>query len=377
MTIFIRTARRFVVTLVAIASIGGTIATLGGCQHQGKRRSGSLGGDVVRDDGRPVALPKITSRDLQIEFDVDGAAVALGARVTGPDGQKGPIVVIVPGGGDASKEGLRKGDGVIAYDKPIDTGTAWSESLARRGALVLTYDKRTCGPNDVATCQKNPQKDLDEQGPVALARDVDAACALARQQPGFDGRLILWAHGQAAQVALSSSCANDAAAIVLLSPVPRGIDDVLVAAIADRQKQAAQQAKTASAADKNALVEQSIALKNLVGTKSAEFSSMKGGKFAKDARVGGATVAFWLGWIALTEKTAALLQTHKDKVVVVVGRGDTQLSAKDREAAQQLPAKRVVAVDADHHLLKNGALDEAVVKQIADAIDDVTGVPRS
>ena len=36
-----------------------------------------------------------------------------------------------------------------------------------------------------------------------------------RGEPSFDGRLVLFAHGQAGQVALSSACAKDAAALVL------------------------------------------------------------------------------------------------------------------------------------------------------------------
>lgn len=373
-----------VVVVVALI-VAGLIGT--GCNHGKRGRSGGngrggLGGPIATGpDGKPVdddrPPPKIVGTDVTIEFAVDDVPVVLGARVTGGEGQKGPGVVVVPGGGDVAKDGTRKGDGVVVYAAPVDTGVVWSESLARRGAVVLTYDKRTCGPNDTAGCHKNPQKDLDDKGPVALARDVDAACALLKSQPGFDGRLILWAHGQAAQVALSSSCADEAAAIVLLSPVPRAIDAVLVDALADRQKQASEKSKSASGDEKGALSAESGRLRDLVGTTTAEFAAMKGGKFAKDALVRGATIAFWLGWIDLTTKTPELLERHKDKVVVVVGRGDTQLSGKDRDAAQKLPAKQVVVVDADHHLLKDGALDEGVVKAVADAIDVVIGVPRS
>ncbi len=344
---------------------------LGGPVGEGEGESGDV---VVGPDGKPVEAPPppptLITSDAVIEFDVDNDPaqhVREGARVVAGEGVKGPAVVVVPGGGDVSKEGTRKGDGVVVYDAPTDTGTVWSQALARRGALVVTYDKRTCGPNDVASCKKNPQKDLDDNGPVALAKDVDAACAVARALPGYDGRLILWAHGQAAQVALSSSCAKEAAAIVLLSPVPRAIDAVLVDALTDREK--------AAAREKNA--DEASKLKNLAGTRAAGFAAMKGGKFAKDARVDGATVAFWQGWIALTAQTPALLAPVKDKVVVVVGTGDLQLSAADREAAQKLPAKKTVVVDADHHLLIKGELDDAVVKAIADAIDEVIGVPQS
>jgi hypothetical protein len=373
----------FAIVFVAV------IVTGAGCNHARPKKPRGLGGAVAADDGsgpvvvgpdgQPVEAPPpppvLITSDATVEFDVEGDGgghVVLGARVVSPEGAAlpengGPVVVVVPGGGDVSKAGTRKGDGVVVYDAPVDTGVAWSRALGLRGATVLTYDKRTCGPNDDATCHKNPQQDLDEQGPVALAKDVDAACAVAKAQPAFDGRLILWAHGQAAQVALSSTCAREAAAIVLLSPVPRPIDAVLVDALVDRQKTAEH--------DKN--TDEAVKLRNYAGTRAAEFAAMKKGKFAKDARVGGATTAFWLGWIDLTTDTPALLEPVKDKVVVVVGNGDLQLSAADREAARRLPARQVVVVDADHHLLTDGNLDDGVVKAVADAIDVVIGPPHS
>ena len=243
-----------VVALVALVVCA--VLAVGGCTTTKKARRG-LGKRAQRDDNGVVGAndagakeggakevfvppPKLVDKDAAVDFDVGGAVVSLGAHVVAPEGVTGPVVVIVPGGGDVGKDGTRKGDGVVVYKVPVDTSVVWGRALAERGAIVFTYDKRTCGPNDVESCKKNPQSDLDAEGPVALAKDVDAACAAAKAAAGdaFDGRLILWAHGQAAQVALSSSCANDAAALVLLSPVPRAIDAVLVDALADRQRAA-------------------------------------------------------------------------------------------------------------------------------------------
>ena len=342
---------------------------------------------------RPLAVPAATGTEppaeiqvpvelvrtpTTIDFVVDDAPVHLGALLTAARHDRGPGIVIVPGASDISKEGIRKSDGVVMYATPLATGDAWSTKLAERGAVVLTYDKRTCGPNYVATCHKNPQSDIDAEGPAALAKDVDAACGVIKAAPGFDGRLVLWAHGQAAQVALASSCAREAAAIVLLSPVPRAIDAVLISGLHDRHQQSEAGAKAVSSPlEHTALLDKASALKNLAGTRAAGFASMKAGKFAKDARVDGATIAFWLGWISLTDKTSALLEPVKARVIVVVGSGDQQLSAADREAAQQLPAAAMVVVDADHYLLVDGALNDGVVQQISEAVDLVIGAPPS
>ncbi len=370
-----------VVVAAALIVLGGCKTTTSARGLGGRRLAAAPTAGATMTTTDPVVEPlppvQLVRTPTQVELASSGPIV-LGALITAPAHEKGPGIVIVPGGSDVSKEGTRKGDGVVVYPAPAHTGSLWSDAFAARGAIVLTYDKRTCGPNDTASCHKNPQVDVDAEGPGALAKDVDAACALVRKAPGFDGRLVLWAHGQAAQVALSSSCAQEATAIVLLSPIPRAIDAVLVGALTDRQQQSEARAKAASTPEERSfLLDQASALKNLAGTKAAGFASMKSGKFAKDARVDGATIAFWLGWMSLTERTRALLEPLRSKVVIVVGAGDQQLSSPDRKAAQALPATRVVVVEADHHLLVQGALDDEVVQQIADAIDVVIGVPVS
>jgi hypothetical protein len=325
----------------------------------------------------------VSHEDARLAFDVAAeaggspAAVVLGARVTRAHGVRGPGVVIVPGGGDVSRNGRRNGDGVVAYGAPVDVSRAWAEAFASRGAVVVSYDKRTCGANDDPLCTTNPQGDVDARGPVALAVDVDAACALLRRDPAFDGRLVLLAHGQAAQVALSSTCAQSAQAIVLLSPIPRAVDAVLVDALLERQQAAATEA-TRSVTAKAAATAEAARLKNLAASRAASFASMKSGKFSPDARVDGATIAFWLGWMKLTAETPTLLAPVGERVVTVVGGADRQLSSADRVAAAALPARhRVVVEDADHHLLLGGQLVPVATEPVFAAIDAVLGAPGS
>jgi alpha-beta hydrolase superfamily lysophospholipase len=338
------------------------------------------------DDNVPAPPPlNVTARDTAVSFVVDDAAggaplsVSLGARITKAEGVHGPGVVVVPGGGDVSRDGRRQGDGVSTYPAAVDVARAWAEAFAGRGAVVLTYDKRTCGHNDDPQCTTNPQADVDAQGPVALARDVDAACALLRRDSDFDGRLVLLAHGQAGQVALASTCAASASAVVLLSPIPRSIDDVLVDAIAARAKAADDAARqTRNPDDKRARQAEAARLKNLGASRAASFSSMKSAKFSPTARVDGATIAFWLGWMKLTADTTSLASSVKERLVVVVGGRDRQLSPGDKTAAAALPAHRFLVVDdADHHLLVDGALSDAVTEPVFAAVDEILGTPGS
>jgi hypothetical protein len=256
---------------------------------------------------------------------------------------------------------------------------AWAEAFAARGAHVLLWDKRTCGPNDDPVCKKNPQDDVDAQGPAALAKDVDAACALARAEPGFDGRLILFAHGQATQVVLSSQCARDAGALVLLAPIPRAIDEVIVAGIRARTDDVEKQAKREKdPAAKQTLLDQANQLKNLAGTREAEFASIKKGRFAPTARVSGATLAFWKGWMDVTARTAALVDEVKTPKVVVLGGRDLQYGDKDRVRIRALsPSDFVEVAGADHHLLTDGKLAHETVDVVGAAVDKVLAPPES
>lgn len=340
---------------------------------------------AVDEQGQPLPppppLPLVREeRTITVPLGPPGEAqAALGALIVRPQEGKGPFLLVVPGGSDISRNGTRTGDGVGLYAKPIDVSLAWAEAFAARGAHVLLWDKRTCGPNDDPICSKNPQDDVDAQGPVALAKDVDAACVLARAEPGFDGRLVLFAHGQAAQVALASTCANDATAIVLLAPIPRAIDEVIVAALKDRTSDVERAAKLEKdPAAKQVLLEQANQLKNLAGTREAEFASIKKDRFAPTARVNGATLAFWKGWMEVTGRTAALVDAVAAAKVVVLGEGDLQYGAKDRVRIRALaPSAFVEVPGADHHLLSHGALSKDTVDVVGAALDKVLLVPET
>jgi hypothetical protein len=372
----------------ALLGLVAALSQLLGCPGAQRRTTRFDGGrrsrasvDVVAAPDAPAATPApppllVRTEDRLIEFSTEAGAVQLRATAAFPtiDGEvvSGPVVVIVPGASDVSRRGLRRGDGVTTYAEPVAVTIAWQEAFGVSGALSLAYDKRTCGPNDDDECQKNPQGDLDKDGPGALAKDVDAACAMARTLPGFDGRLILMAHGQGTQVALSSTCASEAAAIVLLSPIPRTVDAVIVDALLGRQARKADDAKKVSTPDQKAtLQDEAVALRNLAATRQERFASMRSGKFASDARVDGATIGFWLGWMDLTARTKALMTPGKDKTVVVLAQGDLQLGEGDQALVQGLPAKKVVVIDADHHLLNDGALSPSVSLQVVDAVVDL------
>lgn len=361
--------RRALVGLVFAVGVVGCVTTGRTTLGPGPRADAPAPPVAVVTEERTVAVPLGDERTAQ-----------LGAQLVRPERGRGPAVIIVPGAGDISREGLRPGDGTSSYARPVPVSTLWADGLAARGALVLSYDKRTCGPNDDARCAKNPQDDVDAEGPIALARDVDAACALVRAEPSFDGRIVLLAHGQAAQVALSSSCARDAVAVVLVAPIPRAVDEVIVAGLRERTQALDKQLRAEKdSARKAALAEEASQLRNLAGTREAEFASMKAGRFAPTARISGATLAFWRGWMDVTSRTAALAEAVPAQKIVVLGELDRQYAVADRTRIRALATAGVVDVrGADHHLLTAEALAPATLDAVGAALDAVLErAPRS
>ncbi len=363
-----------VVVVVTVVAVVAAVA-LAGCP--GTRGAGPhLGGP--EGEGPPPPPVQVIHEDRTITVAVGDQEAHLGALLAHPDvfrtaSGKGPAVLIVPGSSDISRKGTRAGDGVTRYQEPVDVSLAWADALAARGMNVLTWDKRTCGPNDDPLCAKNPQDDIDAEGPGALEKDVDAACALVKDEPGFDGRIVLFAHAQAAQVALASTCAKEAAAIVLAAPIPRAIDDVIVEGLKARTRQAERAARSAKdPAQKATLLEEANQLKNLAGTRQAELRSIKAGRFAPTARVQGATIAFWKGWMDLTGRTAALVDAVPAPKVVVLGDKDVQYGDKDRVRIRALAPDAFIEVKgADHHLLTDGKLAASTVDLVAGALDRI------
>jgi len=63
----------------------------------------------------------------------------------GLDGQR-PAAILVHGSGPQDRHERTPGELVGAYDNPIAVFDSLAEALARQGLVVLTYDKRACGP---------------------------------------------------------------------------------------------------------------------------------------------------------------------------------------------------------------------------------------
>jgi dienelactone hydrolase len=347
--------------ILALALVAGCKTSSGG----GGWSWASITEPTVRVETGSVVVP------LAVDAEGEPVVAELGSDLyLPPTGRRWPGIVLVPGGGNVSRKGTRTGDGTRDYEAPVDVTAAWGMAAAEAGWLTLAYDKRTCGPKDDPGCAKQPQPDLDAAGPVALAKDLDAACDLLSGRPDFNGDLVLFAHGQGAQIALASGCAAQAKAIVLSGPIPREVDAVIVDALRYREGLLLKQAKRAKKPKRDELEKQANQLKNRAGTLEATFRSIKGDKFSPDARVQGATIAFWKGWMSLTADTPKLAERAGGPILVVLGEWDLQYSPEDKERIRALSEGGALLEleKSDHHLLRRDALTPEVTTAVLDKL---------
>lgn len=293
-----------------------------------------------------------------------------------------PWVLLVPGGGAPSRWGEQNGDGVHPYASTVEVYRAWARALASAGFRVLSYDKRTCHPSQNPLCRANPTGDLDAEGPSALARDVDAACAWLRAKSGEPSRLVLMTHSQGLVPVLRSRCAAQADALVMLAPIPRRIDHVMVHALEHRRHLQLQRAAHTKEREKKERLEVSAAkLRNQAGSVQAMFASMEQGNFAAEARVQGATLGFWRGWLQQTEQTQRQLQALKIPILVLLGSEDGQFGPDDRDRilrfgklphglGREIPA-------ADHHFLQQEKLSAQAVDTVTQWLHEKLGPPSA
>lgn len=314
-----------------------------------------------------VVKPRVEARmtSVAIEFSLpDLKKVKLGAELWAPP--RGVfaifpkiVVVFVPGSGMVSRHARQTGNGIETYAEPVDINVQWANALAEQGFLSFAYDKRSCGSAHDDICHNNPLSDFDQEGPKALARDVDAACSFVKSRFGDGVRIVLWTSEQGSQVVLSSACKNHAAALVFVTPIPYRIDEFWVEGLFH-----------ASHTAREPLVRSSLVQKarNLQAT----FASIKKGEFTPDSKVMGATLPFWKEWISLTQQTNALLAKTQQPMIFVVGDDDAFYDDKARNTLkkQARSAERVLVQlpGVDHNLLKDGLLSPETTNIVLGAL---------
>ncbi len=312
---------------------------------------------------KPPKEPRVASVDIEVSLP-DQKKAQLGAELWAPPrGVYGvfpkTVVIFVPGSGMVSRRARQTGNGIETYLASVDINTQWANALAQEGYWSLAYDKRSCGPAHEDICRNNPLSDFNVEGPKALARDVDAACAYMQNRLGDGVRIVLWTSEQGAQVVLSSTCLARASTLVLVTPIPYRIDEFWVEGLFHASHTAREPTV------RNSLVQKARNLK-------ATFESIQKGQFAPDAKVMGATLPFWKEWIILTKQTNVLLGKAKQPILLVLGEDDAFYDEKAMNALKRLgnsPGRQLVNLSGvDHNLLKDGVLNKETQDTVLGAL---------
>ncbi len=285
--------------------------------------------------------PEPKFEDVSFEVKLPGPNNAtLGARWWFPvvKHRPGTTVIFVPSLGNNSRLGIENG---------IAATELWAKDLARRGFNVLAYDARACSVTHDAMCNSNSNDDVDSLGPVAYAKDVDAACQFAQDKK--NQRIVLWVAAKSVPGVLASSCAKSAAAIVLQAPVPDSIDRILPEGLR-------------AAGDYNK-----------ANSLRATFDSIKANRFAKDAKIMGRSLTFWRAWIETSKRSKSMIASTHVPTLVLLGGEDTLYSPAAKTQIRALGKGKhhsFVGIEgADHNLLIQQQLSQSTVGQVVKALE--------
>lgn len=230
------------------------------------------------------------------------------------------LVIMVPGSGNVSRKGEVTGDGINSYEQALDVNLSWATALADHGFFVLSYDKRTCTNRINSLCRANAQKDIDEEGIIALARDLDQTFQFARKKLQSDSvRMVLLSTTQGAQTIALSEGAKKASGVVLLSPIIGDLETMWINGLAHA-------VKVASPSQKMRLMNQKESMADF-------FKSLKAGQFPESSIIRGASVKFWQSWIEASNSTLAALKKNNRPALLM-------FSSQDSFAADMVPATK-------------------------------------
>ncbi|MFP4597605.1 MAG: alpha/beta hydrolase family protein [Persicimonas sp.] len=264
-----------------------------------------------------------------------------------------PAVVILHDAGPLDRRGVFAGS--LGLQLPVEVAVyqELAEALAQSGYMVLRYDKRTCVDGGPAGCDypRSYIEDHREELAEALSSDAEAAVEALREQRDADPtRILLVGHGQGAELALAINEEVDASAMVLLSPSPYPVDEVILhqseISLAHLKARRAREGNTTLG---TLLDEQIDALAQTRDEQQEAFAALRAGE-AEDSDVLDAPTRTWLGMFELHERAMSRLQQTRTPVLAIFGERDPSLPDDSAERFEEKMARlRPNAVESMPH----------------------------
>lgn len=257
--------------------------------------------DQTASGDKPAEFHQHLEASIPLTFS-SGASGEVNADIFRPIKRSEPktLVIMVPGSGNVSRRGEVVGDGIENFKTTLEMNLSWAKALSDKGLFVLSYDKRTCTGRTNSLCRTNDQSDIDKDGILALARDLDQIYLFAKEKLDAreeNSRIVLMSTSQGAQVISLSQCAKNVSGVVLLSPVIGDLETMWIAGLARASEMAER------GGERNQLI-------NRKESMTGFFTSLKRGDFPENAHVRGATITFWKSWIDATKNTTPRLKAN-------------------------------------------------------------------
>lgn len=332
----------------------------------------------VRIDGlcQPAPEPAdFSSEELRFTtLASPGGQIELDATLTRPVWPEGtaapqalPGIVILSGSGPTARNDAMPGDLAGAYGGAVDTYVDLSEALARRGYVVLRYDKRTCSDHD-GRC-RTPLDVATKSTWTDLKMDAIAAAQFLAAQPRVDpGDIILAGHSQGGKIAvLIAPDVEGLSAVLILAGLYRPMIDTLTAQI----RWQIDQVDPISRALFKKKIEEAEAMIVELEEAFAQLDSLP-----DDAMIMGAPASFWRETAADHARLPDVVRSITVPVLFLRGDDDHNVTAEDAEGYAAILGERPDFVNLTFPGVAHGlnvrsedAVSDEVIQAIVDFLD--------
>lgn len=320
------------------------------------------------EDAPPApADPSESTKIVSTEVELESMGDKLSGVIEYPEDMvgAGPAVLIVHDAGPRDRHGHFQTELGLKLPVEVPVYQEFGENLARHGFVVMRFDKRTCVQGGDARCEYPRGYVEAHRGDLvaALKADIKAAAERLKSDPRVDpSRLFLLGHGQGAELALSLADPVEAAGLVLLSPSPYPIDEVILHQT--RYSLAHLKARRDEAGDttERTLLDQQLeALKASEELQVAGFKRLREDDY-EEPELLGAPATTWEGLLDLHSQAKSALAEIKTPIMAVYGLSDALLPPAAPSTFRQIIGAPADAQEGDRLVLELADTTQFMVK---------------
>lgn len=272
--------------------------------------------EVVEGSCRPVEVREIREQDLHFER----AGITLHGTLTLPvtEGDyRPPVFVLAHGSGPNDRDENAPGALGVQYGELVPTFKLLAQGLARAGAAVYRYDKRTCfRENSNGRCPNSIADYPDLHGITVddFIEDHRAAVRAVAALDKVDGQdITVVGHSKGANYVPLLMDEAGVVAGLQLAGASSPIDEVMVVQLREYADEIQGMGPAAE--------QQARAMREMADRLEAGFSAIRAGTFEGETFEGG-SLAYWKNWMALGDRLEEDFKAVKKPILTLHGEAD-------------------------------------------------------